>query len=347
MQHALAFPLLLMLVCIVLRTSSACQTFIPIHTIYDATNQMVTIDDEYGQRDIRFRQFDVNGCQTNTAPGSVTGSIREGNDSRISRQPGSDCTLPKLANGYKFDRGVVIKLESNGWLMEPEISLYDIDSKATSGSLSAMWQEGATIVGLRDNQPVANVVQLYANSALSVADAVVAQNVLDRVYPSATEFTSNGAFFSLNTKMNCPIDATLPPSTLACAATFSFEGPVDTILVIYGLTNPPASTSNTGIVLGEMRMSCGCRCREENVGARMVTMPSGTPGECTSTTSTSSKVDCDLLGDKWCFEKETEVCSITGPALGNGNFPCNMETLPKAAVSKSFTPTANFATGGY
>lgn len=322
---------------------AACSSYLTVHEILSVEGGVMTIDDEYGMREVKATTYDIGLCSTHGR--YVTGMQYVGNYSFIGLTSplGSDlCVTKKIGGNLVMESMQAIVVRTNGWMIEPQsIDMDDIDSQVEV-PLNEAWMESAACFAMADGKMVLPQVDISSSALLTPKEYVVPQDAMKKMGLSLGESLVPGAEYSGKYLYNCPF-AKSSPDAVKCRMNLSFNKPVDTIVFLYGLKQASFTGISSAIFISQIDMKCGCRCTSESIGSRVLALPlKGVENQCSAVRTSSPRTECDILGKKWCGMENSYAYKIGGEQLPNGNYHCHAESAYMSRVLSNFTPAANF-----
>lgn len=314
-----------------------CSQFIPVHEILSAPAGVLTIDDEAGSRQIRAETFNTADCDINPArPTGVQFSDNYTTMGQKSSDP-NGCEVKNIGGVATMDSIQAIRIDTNGWTMnDVQFDFDDLDSSALG------WKEVIGVTGFRNGAVVTPTVTLASPTLLSTRTYNIPTSVTTLLNLGNTPIDATGAEYSSSSQVNCPFEDSI--SARRCRASIQFSGPIDMLVIFYAVTERGRTDSQSGAFFSELRMSCGCRCRQTNPGTRMAfsSVP-GVPGECVQRMISSPRSECDILGTKWCGKQDAVDYVLSGGLLASGNYGCTARDSTKVAFINDFSPMSTFS----
>lgn len=308
-----------------------------------ASNNILTLDDESGTREVKLSTYSINGCDTTTSPNS-TGSAQGEFYTRISQTNASsnpDCLVSTAGGVTSITSAQAVVLRMNGWTMRPSFILEDVSAEA-GATAEGTFRESVIVFGLHKGVVIPAALQIRTGSFLSMEDFRIPVSTSSAMGLSLSDFSARGVEFAQPALSEaCAI--TEDGAVSQCGTTVSFDAQVDTIVVLLALAKKSTSVDSSSVLMGPLTFGCECRCRVVQLGARVVTeaVP-GVVNECVKRESSSPKTECDVLGKKWCSFDSVFNFFVSGDSMVNGNFPCSMVADYGAKVIQDFTPMDSF-----
>jgi hypothetical protein len=129
--------------------------------------------------------------------------------------------------------------------------------------------------------------------------------------------------------------------------TAKFKSDVDTLVILYGVTQKSPVSHSAAVFFSELTLKCGCRCRNNPVTVEGFVPVPGAHGECHKETRTRPSVKCDVMGPKFCSHDVSDTWQVTQKsALASGAYKCALRASKVATVRSEFNPTPIFRRGG-
>lgn len=321
---------------------SECSKYVAGHEVVQSPNSVYAFDDEGGMREIQGIAYSIGNCKSNSR--LPTGAQYVGNFTFIghtSEVSTDECLIKQEGGKLIYDTVQAVVFTTNGWTFSPTIDLDDIDAQSSVAPEDG-WKESMAVFGVSSGNVVQPIITLHNNTLLEVKEYSVPASATKDMELNVGEVTATGAQYgSLTEMINCPFGRQYPQSA-RCRMTVRFDQRIDTLVIMYALAQNSKNDPSAAAFFSELVTDCGCRCREADVGARMITVQSETPNECYQRQSSGLKTECDLEGSKWCTVKEKIDYVITGPRLSNGNFPCEATNGTQVDIVGDFTPASDF-----
>lgn len=321
---------------------SECTKYIAGHEIIQAPDSIHVFEDEGGLREIQGLTYDIGKCTPNSR--LMTGAQYVGNFTFIGHTNDistDECVIRKDGERFIYESFQAIVFTLNGWDFKPRVNLDDIDSQQNTSSSNG-WKESMAAFGISNGKVVQPLTELYNNTLLEVKEYTVPASATKAMDLDIGEVVATGAQYGSATEMvNCPFGQQYEQSK-RCRLSVTFSERIDTLVIMYALLQKSKSDSSAAAFFSELIMDCGCRCREVDVGARMITLPTDVSGECYQRQSTGLKTECDLEGVKWCSVENKIEYTIAGSRLGDGNYPCEELNGTQVTVIGDFSPRLDF-----
>lgn len=235
-----------------------------------------------------------------------------------------------------------VVIRSNGFLFDPkDIDLDDIDSLTRVPEEHA-WKEAMAIFGKADGQIVAPGLKMDEDTMLRSKLYTVPEAAMREMgFKDGATVVPGGEFVGKEL-MNCPFGRTNPLSA-KCRITASFTESVDTIAILYAVTQKSKYDPNAASFFSELMLKCNCRCKERKTTAVKYSPVPGVAGECTMTPATRPALVCDNLGDKLCSHEVSDSwTSSESSKLPNGNYKCALKASKITKVTSAFAPVSPF-----
>lgn len=323
--------------------ANQCSSYLAIHEILSAEGGVMTIDDEGGFRQLKATSYNIGECATST--NFATGKQFVGNYSLIgltSPLGSGECATRAIAGRKVMESMQAIVIRTNGWMLEPHsIDLDDIDSEMKVPPNEA-WMESAAAFGMALGEVILPKTSLSQDTLLTATEFIVPESAMSAMGLGLKERIVPGGEFSGMQLFNCPFGKENPESA-RCRIKLSFEVPVDTIVLLYGLKQQSLRQTDSAMFVSQIAMSCGCRCVSGSIGSRDVSLPiEGSEGLCRSIQTSTARTECDVLGKKWCSTEKSFAYKITGEQLPSGYFPCSAEASFSSRVLSEFSPSEDF-----
>lgn len=322
---------------------NACSTYLSIHDIISAEGGVMAIDDELGVREIKASVYSVGACVQ--SPSFPSGVQFVGNYTLmgLSSTVGSrQCVIKEIAGKRVLDSMQAIVVETNGWLIEPQsIDLDDIDSQVNVPMKSA-WMEAVAIFGVLKGDVVVPKTRVSPNSLVTPVEYIVTKDAMTAMSLSIGETSVPGGEFTSNHLFNCPFARDHPDSSL-CRISAMFDSAVDKLVFLYALKQQSLYQADSAVFLSQIDMKCGCRCVSGNVGTKEIALPiQDAPGLCTKVETRAPRIECDVLGKKWCSMENSFAYKINGTKLSDSRYPCYAEASFSARILSDFAPLNSF-----
>lgn len=315
-----------------------CRSSVNFYEVLSAPEGLLTIDDEEGSRQIKGTLFSSTNCSSNPSVPSGRRFNGIANMTSLSQNGfnPTSCEVEVRGSEYIINSFQAVVIESNGWPLDDlAFTVADIDGVRQA-------RESTAVFGLRNGGLVLPNMELTQNSSLLQQNFTMpeaANSLLD--LPLGT-VTIPGVLIREPNLFQCPFTG---PRAVTCAVSVSFPVPVDSFVVIYMLEDSGTLAGRSLALLSPFSTSCGCRCRENNPGTRDITVPVlGQSGECTKKETSGPKIECDVLGGRWCLKEPQSKFILNGNTLPNGNLGCTETDGFKLLVQQEFTPNPNFTT---
>lgn len=311
------------------------------YEVRTATNNIYTVDDEAGMRQIKFNSYSVSGCDP-TDGNNVTG-IAVKNFTKISQtnaMTNEDCLL-RTTNGTKqmvSAQSLILRL--NSWTMRPSFIIDDISADVGT-SAENNYREAVAVFGLHKDIIVRPSLQLGNSSYLAINKYMIPAASSTAMGLTTGDFTTVGAEFAQPTlSEECDVQEGRPSK---CGVQVEFIDHVDTLVVMYALAKKSSVIDNSQVHMGPISYGCECRCRVVDLGGRKITEPiPGVPHECVQRETAAPKTECDVLGSNWCSFETSHSFVISGDLLSSGNYACSMSSGTGAKVIQKFSPSLPF-----
>lgn len=320
--------------------SYQCETTYLAHEVFAQASHKLNLTSD-GPRQLTANAYTV-GCPT--YPYTPTGSSYTGETALTLNVSTRD--LPTRCRAVESDDGMLkytsfqaAVLRTPGWTITPRrFRLRDVDAHDDG---AAGWTETAGVFGLHSGALVTPILYTADSTALSKADAVL----------TAADAKAMGldveADIMFPAVKGGDTDCALT-NTTACEASYDFEKPIDTLVVMLSATDKkvdpehPRAGNMTGILLGPVVTRCGCRCHVKDLGTRSVHSPAGADGECTRKSTSAPVTQCADDGPNWCDKKFSVGYTGSGALLPNGNVRCSpVERTQAKFVQVSFHTNPN------
>lgn len=320
-----------------------CHTHFAAHEIMSAPNKVLTFDDEAGFREVKAKSYDVGMCKPHRK--FLTGQQYIGNYTLMGHQAGVNnerCLIKKVGGESVYDSMQALIIRTNGWTLLPQsIDLDDLDAQAGVASEDG-WKESMAIFGLHEGTLVAPDIKFYENTLLARMQYKVPASAMKEMELKLGDSYVPGGEYVAKEMVNCPFGRDNKESA-KCRMTAHFTAPVDTLVLLYAVSQKSKTDPNAAVFFSEVVLKCGCRCKQIDVGTRKMTagVP-GVPNQCVQTESASLKTQCDLLGDKWCSKEDMLAYQVTGDQMESGHFPCKEVKGDKVIISGDFSPNKDF-----
>lgn len=334
---------LFLLAAVLPNVRAECQTHFAAHEIISAPNKVLTFDDEAGFREIKAKEYNVGNCVSH--PKFRTGTQYIGNYTLMGQESDlkdGSCLIKRIGGDSVYDSMQAVVIRTNGWTMLPHsIDLDDMDAQAGVPSTDG-WKESMAIFGVQDGNLISPNIKFYEDTLLASKQYKVPASAMKEMELTLGDSYVPGGEYSAAEMFNCPFGRDNKHSA-KCRMTASFQEPIDTLVLLYAITQKSKNDPNAAVFFSEIILQCGCRCRQTNAGTRKITAAiPGTPNECVQTETTAFKTECDVLGDKWCSKDYMASFRTTGPQLGSGNFPCQEVQGERVTVTGNFGPDSDF-----
>lgn len=303
----------------------------------------MVIDDESGVREIKASVHSVGACTQ--SPSFPSGVQFVGNYTLMglsSSVASQQCVIKDIAGKRVLDSMQAIVIETNGWLIEPQsIDLDDIDSQINVPTKNA-WMEAAAVFGVFQGNAVVPKTYVSPNSLVAPTSYVLPKSSMAAMGLPLGETSVPGGEFTSNHLFNCPFSRDHPDSSL-CRITATFDSAVEKLVFIYALKQQSLYPSDSAVFLSQIDMKCGCRCVSANTGTKQIALPiQDAPGLCTKVETTAPRIECDVLGKKWCSMENSFAYRINGTELSNSRYSCSAEASFSARILSDFAPVKNF-----
>lgn len=236
-----------------------------------------------------------------------------------------------------------IVIRSNGYKFDPkDIDLDDIDALTNVRDRDA-WKEAMAIFGTDGDRIVKPDIKRGFASMLSEKTYTVTKDAMSEMGFKGESISIPGGEFASKELFNCPFGRNNPHSS-KCRLTASFKESVDSLTIIYALTQSSRFDPNAAVFFSELMVKCNCRCKlKENKNAVKYHPVPGVDGECTMTQVTRPSLMCDNLGDKMCSHEVSDTwTSDAGAKLPNGNFKCGLGASKVTKLTSDFNPSTSF-----
>lgn len=320
-----------------------CHSYFAAHEIIQAPNQVLTFDDAAGFREVKANRYNVNNCGPHKS--FATGQQYIGNYTLMGHHAqlnNGDCLIKKVKDRSVYDSMQALVIRTNGWTIKPQaIDLDDMDAQSGVDSDDG-WKESMALFGVHRGKLVKPIMKLYDGTLLESKAYFVPSAAMKEMELSLGDSEIPGGEYASSEMINCPFGRDNEESK-KCRMTAHFEEPVDTLVFLYAVTQKSKTDPNAAVFFSEILISCGCRCKQTDLGTRPISanVP-GVPNQCVQTQSIALKTQCDLLGNKWCSKTDMIAYKVTGPMLANGNYPCEQLIGEKVLVTDDFTPDKGF-----
>lgn len=309
-------------------------------------NGTLEIDDGFGNRTLKAEIVELNDCGdwvlyptgtetpvcNNESLGSGLTTLSMSGIPSDGRTDGSDgsCRINNSTTGGKASYWLPIRAIKvtalYGWKFQPSsIHVSDVDMEGDTTVESSL-RKAALVWGFSDGQ-LLNATWNLKDSALIRHNMKIESSTL-----SSLNLTQGpGMHAWLTGVMTTYGDRDSQPPYLRCnrgmaepecAATASFDAPVDGFYVMANLEWKSTTQGNALISVGDLQMKKGCRC---NTGSRVrqVTVLTGNPGECTRRLSSGPSSRCAKWGRHWCERRRFTRWVVSGPLnTATGAYPC-------------------------
>lgn len=320
------------------KNALACGTTLPIHHIFSAPGQVLTIDDESGARDVKAKSFTINGCDPHATIATGTEQSPTGTSLGHTNDPaGNGCVYMGVSSYKVYTSFQAIVVNTNGWTLQPTFIVDGIMAElgATSSSGS---KDSVAVFGIKDRALVRPTVSLSGGSLLSSHDYIVPGWASNAMGLQIGAVTAVGAEYGQPNYQDCSA-----AGATACQMTVSFNEYVETFVIMFALAQKAKTLSSSSVTIQDIQIGCECRCRTSDLGTRKVT--SSVPGlgnQCVQRNSDAPLTECDVFGTKWCSRDPNTYYAITGSPLPSGNYPCTSQNNYVAKYIQDFAPTSPF-----
>lgn len=320
MGYASLFATLAVVVVSVQALTPCYQTYVPHEIMASSSSGTKTITDD-GTRTMTTKAYSV-GCPT--FPYTPTGTKYAGDTAvtlnvSLRAQP-ERCRAEAQADGsllYTSFQALVMR--TPGWSMTPKRwRIRDIDNHV--GASGVKWTETLGVFGLYDSE----VVHPTMDTNLTKVSGVLKASDSGALEIS-TGTTEDIPFPALKaTNLNCGFT-----DDHLCDTFVDFNKPIDTLVVLMTVMDKTLSVNNprtgnmTGVLLGQLKSKCGCRCNLQDLGSRTVHIPTAAAGECTRKITSAAVTKCAPDGPNWCSKEPTTGYISKGALLPSGNVKCD------------------------
>jgi len=315
------------------------------HEIKSAPGGVYTLPDG---RQFAAQTYSTNGCRHEVAFTGTAEPGNPGNGTRVVQIDPPDCTMVNRSSTSDVQTYVgtkVLRLVANGFKFMPKFTFSDIDTNASSDpSLgSEMWRESASSIGLADGSIVRPMVSLEPATLLGVFDAAVDKTTLTQSgWPNfgagdlPLEMAAYASWDVIKDVQNA--------DDYLARAHFTYQQPVDDLLILYALTRKANTDQSYGTIayLDGLVFPPSCQCSAGAPETRQIAVPTTTAGQCTMTMRTFTPHVCDLMGNRWCRTVDVLAWRATGPESG-GTVPCASSPLTVQRYQSDYLPQSDFA----
>lgn len=333
----------LVLATVISYAQADCHTYFAVHEIISAPNQVLAFDDEGGFREVKAKSYNVGKCGRH--PKFLTGQQYIGNYTLMGHQASvknDQCLVKRVGGELIYDSMQALIIRTNGWTIQPQsIDLDDLDAQAKVRSEDG-WKESMAIFGLFEGSLVKPDLKFAEKTLLGEKQYKVPAAAMKEMELQVGDSYVPGGEYVSEEMINCPFGRDNIKSK-KCRMTATFSGPLDTLVLLYAVSQKSKTDPNAAVFFSEVTIKCGCRCKQMDVGTRKMT--GGVPGvanECVETEMSSLKTQCDILGDKWCSKQDMVGYKVTGNELSNGNVPCEEIKGDRIIVTEDFKPQDDF-----
>lgn len=207
------------------------------------------------------------------------------------------------------------------------------------------WRESSIVFGIANGAVVQPKVSFISSTKLQRQMFTIPQAALAQMELGALgEINVEGSQFSDSLPPhNCPFAAENEES--ACRMNVKFESPIEKLVILYAATHKANQDPNAAMFVSQLHMSCSCLCAERKMrGVKYFPAPAKA-GVCTRKDEATLKprYSCDMLAT-------TDLCEYgyistferTGPAGGDGLYPCTNTTALTVTSHSEYSPDASW-----